>query len=346
MKMETSKRILLIRAGQLGDTVCASSIIEPLRAIYGEDVQIHWVAKRGMGRIFAADPRIDRIFELKSRRSPLLLNPGKFAVVLESMRQPYDLVVNLELGSMFNSMMRLLRAKQKVGMPFRLFEEPEQTHAVENLQLIYRSFLPESALEIAEPSLIGSPEVTIRQKFSIHGKYVVLVPSNSHHGAAEKNYRAWPVPHWRELIKRLSEKETTVVIVGGKNEQEYFTRLQPYPENVQDLVGRTDFPELVGLLQHAAAVVSTDTGPAHIAGAVAAPVLTLIGPTNPRRTAPYKTRNNSVHIISSNLECSPCYHSSRYEQCTDNQCMALIQPEVVLEKLNRVLSQTPQIVST
>lgn len=336
---ETVNRILVIRAGQLGDTVCASSIIEPLRHRFGESVCIDWVAKAGIGRVFARDPRINHVFELSSRRAPLLFNKGKRDVVLQSWRKPYDLVVNLELASIFNAMVRLTSAKHKIGMPYRLFEEPAQTHAVENLHLIYQSFLDHESLSLAEPKLIGTPGAEVRKRYPLAQNYIVLVPSNSHHQLPpEKNYRNWPVSHWKQLIETLSGKQRSrqgrqVVIVGGKSEREFFEYLKPYPENVLDLVGKTDFPDLIAVLAAADAVVSTDTGPAHIAGAVNTPVFMLIGPTNAKRTAPYRTEHNAVHILTANLPCSPCYHTERFKQCSKNQCMYDILPERVVDAI-------------
>lgn len=333
----TGPRVLVIRAGQLGDTVCASSIIEPLRHRYGEEVRIDWVAKAGIGRIFSRDPRINNIFELSSRRAPLPFNPGKRNVVLQSWREPYDLLVNLELASMFDTMVRLTRARDKIGMPYRLFAEPAQTHAVENLHLIYESFLDPESLAWAQPKLIGTPEGELRARHGLARHYIVLVPSNSHHHLPpEKNYRNWPVEYWKQLIAALSRQERQVVIVGGKSEIGFFDLLKPYPDNVLDLAGKTDFPDLITVLAAADAVVSTDTGPAHIAGAVNTPVFMLIGPTNARRTAPYKTPRNSVHILSANLPCSPCYHTQRFQQCPKNQCMYDIAPERVVVAIGAI----------
>ena len=334
----TVTRVLVIRAGQLGDTVCASSIIDPLRHMYGESVIVDWVGKAGIGRIFAKDPRINKIFELSSRRAPLLFNYGKRAVVRESWRDAYDLVVNLELGGIFNTTVRLLNAKRKIGMPYKHFIEPAETHAVENLHLIYESFMDKQSLSFAEPKLIGSNESDIRNRYPLAPHYVVLVPSNSHHHLPpEKNYRNWPIAHWKEIINRLSQKDRQVVIVGGKSESAFFNYLKPYSDCVLDLVGKTDFPDLIGVLAAADAVISTDTGPAHIAGAVGTPVFMLIGPTNPKRTAPYKTPTNFVQVLSANLPCSPCYHTERFAQCKKNQCMHDILPEQVIDLISGAL---------
>ncbi|WP_455197618.1 glycosyltransferase family 9 protein, partial [Kaarinaea lacus] len=157
-------KVLVIRAGALGDTAYASSIIEPLRHQYGNDVIIDWVAKSGVGKLFAQDSRIRRIFELKSRRSPLLFNKGKRQIITQSFREPYDLLVNLELGAIFDNTLRLTQAKQKIGSPYQHFKEPAETHAVENLHIIYRQFLNQDVMQYAYPNLQGVDPAKVKEK--------------------------------------------------------------------------------------------------------------------------------------------------------------------------------------
>ena len=328
------KRVLVIRAGQLGDTAYASSIIEPLRHHFGENVIIDWVAKRGIGNIFKEDPRIRNIFEIKSRRTPFLLNTPKLRIILYSWQWPYDLVVNLETGSIFNSVVRVIRAKKKIGMPYKFFAEPPESHAVDNLKLIYQSFLDNTDLEYASPSLIGTEPDKVRREFNLPNKYFVLVPANSHLDKSSPiNHRAWPIEHWQELMQLMSDEGLQGVIIGGKGESEFFKRFSTLPKNIISLVGQTNFPQLIGLIQGARGVITTDTGPAHIAAAVNTSVYALIGPTNYKRTGPYKTQENQVVILNDNLPCSPCYHTARLKNCSDNLCMQAIKPSDVMDKI-------------
>lgn len=324
-------RILVIRAGALGDTAYASSIIDPLILTYGKAITIDWAAKSGMGALFQDDPRINRIFELKSRRSPFPINPQKWALVKASWEKPYDLVVNLETGSLFDTVMRLLKAKQKVGSPYDHFKVPPEKHAVEHLHVIYKNFMKDNALKIAQPHLQGTKPSLVMEKFGLTQGYVVFAPSNSHHNASSAiNHRAWPMPYWLTLIRELSKTSRQVVLIGGKNEDKHFAPLKPLPNTVIYLVGKTPLPDLIGLIQGAALLVSTDTGPSHIAAAVNTPVYALIGPTNFKQTGPFKTQQNLIKILSANLPCSPCYHTPALSQCRDNQCMKKITPETVL----------------
>ena len=334
IEIKNSTRILVIRAGQLGDTVCASSIIKPLRTHFGDNTVIDWVAKAGIGKIFEKDSRINRVFYMKTRKTPFLINPAKLQIILSAIFNPYDYIINLELGSMFNDVMRLTRAKHKVGMPYRHFTEPAETHAVENLHLIYESFLNQEDMAFAQPSLIGTNITELNTKFNLPDKYIVLVPSNSHHDKKSSiNLRAWPIEHWKELFGLFKDNNIKAVMIGSESERTFFNKLDPLPNNIISLVGKTSFPELVGVIDGASSVVVTDTGPAHIAAAVDTPVYALIGPTNFKRTGPYKTKTNKITILNSNLDCSPCYHSERMRTCQDNKCMLGILAGEVLEHI-------------
>ncbi len=329
-------RILVIRAGQLGDTVFAASIIKPLRNHFGEDTIIDWVAKAGMGKIFDKDPRVNRIFSIKSRKLPFFISTAKQKIIFSALINPYDYIINLELGSLFNSVVRLTRAKHKVGMPYRHFTEPAETHAVENLHLIYESFLNKQDMAFAQPSLIGSDVTELKTKYNLPNKYIVISPSNSHHNKKSSvNLRAWPIEHWKELFNLLENNNINAVMVGSESERNYFDQLGEIPKNIISLVGKTSFPELIGLIDGANSLVVTDTGPAHIAAAVNTQVYALIGPTNFKRTGPFETDSNKVTIISSNVECSPCYHTEKMRTCMDNKCMTGIKSETVI---NNILS--------
>ena len=124
------------------------------------------------------------------------------------------------------------------------------------------------------------------------------------------------------------------MIVGNKNEDEFFDKLKPYPDNVVDLVAKTSLSDLIGVIEGATALVATDTGTAHMASAVNTEVFALIGPTPAYETGPYQTPFNKVHIISANLPCSPCYKTEVMKNCKDNVCMKNITPASVIDKIS------------
>jgi ADP-heptose:LPS heptosyltransferase len=182
------------------------------------------------------------------------------------------------------------------------------------------------------PKVVGTPVNDVIQKYNLPDNYLIISPSNSHQKSNRINYRAWENKSWIKLIEKLS-KETTVVIVGNKNEDEFFNKLKPYPEKVIDLVAKTSLSDLIGVIQGASCLIATDTGTAHLASAVNTEVFALIGPTPADVTGPYQSPNNKVHIISANKECSPCYKTQVMKDCKNNLCMKEITPEIVYNNL-------------
>ncbi|MDL1979858.1 MAG: glycosyltransferase family 9 protein, partial [Deltaproteobacteria bacterium] len=88
---------------------------------------------------------------------------------------------------------------------------------------------------------------------------------------------------------------------------------------------------LAALYEKTRFVISTDTGPMHMAAAVGTPVIALFGPTAPWRTGPFGSEHK---ILRSGLNCSPCFK----RQCSTIDCMKQISVEQVLDAANSILS--------
>ena len=61
-----------------------------------------------------------------------------------------------------------------------------------------------------------------------------------------------------------------------------------------DQVGKDTLPELLALMSRATAIVTPDSGPAHMATLVGLPVIGLYAATNPARSGPYLSRTHCV----------------------------------------------------
>ncbi|MCH2376133.1 MAG: lipopolysaccharide heptosyltransferase II, partial [Planctomycetes bacterium] len=74
-------------------------------------------------------------------------------------------------------------------------------------------------------------------------------------------------------------------------------------------------------------LVTTDAGPRHYAAAFGTPVVTVMGPTDPRYSAVNLERSE---VVRHDVPCGPCH----LKVCPiDHQCMVGITPEEVLERV-------------
>jgi ADP-heptose:LPS heptosyltransferase len=73
-----------------------------------------------------------------------------------------------------------------------------------------------------------------------------------------------------------------VVLAGGPNPA------APKAPHIINLLGKTNLLELIALTRHAKAMVSVDSGPAHIAAAVGTPLLAIHTWSDPRTVGPFQ----------------------------------------------------------
>ncbi|GGW74798.1 hypothetical protein GCM10010340_61620 [Streptomyces griseoloalbus] len=108
------------------------------------------------------------------------------------------------------------------------------------------------------------------------------------HPGAAAPARCWPVERYAAVATALRERGVRVVVTAGADEGDVAARLakQAGLPDTDVFAGGLPFDRLSALLAAARAVVSGDTGIAHLAVAHATPTVTLFGPVPPRQWGP------------------------------------------------------------
>ena len=135
--------------------------------------------------------------------------------------------------------------------------------------------------------------------------YVVLNPGSNEPG------RRWPFSGYREMADRLLAAGYRVVLVGSaeeKPEDDAVADLSGHA-GVIDLIGRTALPGLLDLMKHAAAVISNDTGPAHVSIALGTPTMVVVGGGHFGCFVPYPEGVAPAHarFVFHEMECYHCF---------------------------------------
>lgn len=156
--------------------------------------------------------------------------------------------------------------------------------------------------------------------------------------------RRWPSEHFARLALRfVLEDGLRVVWIGGKDEREHVElsarAAQPLPSGTSlQLAGELSIGELCALLEGAAAVVSNDSGPMHIAAALDVPTVGLFGPETPVMYAPL---GRHTAVLYRPPQCSPCInvHDNKLSTC------ALGRPECLVSiEVDEVHARTLQLI--
>jgi ADP-heptose:LPS heptosyltransferase len=162
------------------------------------------------------------------------------------------------------------------------------------------------------------------------GRWMVINP-----GARWTNKR-WPVQSFAEVARRLGKTypDLRFAILGGPDDRPLGEAIaQVDRQRCLDLTGQTSLSELVEWIRLSQLVLSNDTGPMHIAAALGKPVVSLFGPTEPRRTGPYRQGEGVLRV---DLPCAPCLKP----RCSHEQplaCLHAIAAESVCAKISQLL---------
>jgi len=160
--------------------------------------------------------------------------------------------------------------------------------------------------------------------------YVVIHPGTS------VPARAWPASRHGEAVAELATAGWRVLVTGGPGETDLTARVAG--RHGTDLGGRTDLPRLAAVLRGASVVVAGNTGPAHLAAAVGAPVVSLFAPTVPAvRWAPY-----GVATVLLGDQQAPC-RDTRVTTCMvpGHPCLSSVRPEDVVAAVQRLAAVVP-----
>jgi lipopolysaccharide heptosyltransferase II len=174
----------------------------------------------------------------------------------------------------------------------------------------------------------------VRTKWHPEGcRWISVVP-----GARWPN-KCWPVEHYAATVRLLSLSYPNVrfAILGGRAEAALGAAIsKAAPGRCLDLMGRTNLAELIEWVRLSELVITNDTGPMHIAAALAKPLVAIFGPTEPRRTGPYGQIDRALRIP---LPCAPCLRPTcSFEKPVE--CLRAISPSAVYDRACQFL-ETP-----
>jgi heptosyltransferase-2 len=143
-------------------------------------------------------------------------------------------------------------------------------------------------------------------------------------GASFGSSKLWPVEHFARACDGIArDLGLRTVLAPGPGEEAIAAAIAEGMASPAANLAEppTTLAELVALVARARLVLTNDTGPRHIAVALHRPVVTLMGPTDPRHTAHLLERQR---VLREEVDCSPCHHKI----CPiDHRCMTRLTPE-------------------
>ena len=309
------RRIIVFRALQLGDMLCA---VPALRALRRAAPRAHitlaglpWA--RSFARRYAA--YVDDFLAFPGytglpERAPDCEQLPLFLQTVQ--RIPADLALQLHgSGAVSNAIVQQFGASLCAGFAdtpatadgsgmFLPWDETE--HEVLRYLRLLRFLGIETHDSGLEFPFAASDEEELRAAgVRIPGEYACV------HAGARMPSRRWPPERFAQVADELAAQGLTVVLTGSQEERALVNEVQArMAEGAINLAGRTSLGALVVLLARARLLVCNDTGVSHLAAATRTPSVVLCCGSDPRRWAPLDGERHRV--LAADVACRPCAH--------------------------------------
>jgi len=277
--------VLVVKPTALGDVAQALLVVPQLKAAKG-CTSLHWLVDEDYAPLVRLCGEVDRVITFPRRRWRHSWCPLEMLDWFRGLAKgDYDLTVDLQGLARSGLMTRMTHAGRRVGLAsaregarlaYTEVVRDRQVHAVDRYAhlISHCTGVPVSPRTLKRfeppPAPAGLPEKP----------FTVL------HPYSQRLDKLWPWQRYEELARALPQ-EVFVLVGQGP----------PFPvlaENVVDFRNRTDVADLIAILGRARTVVSTDSGPIHIASALGVPVVAIFGATSPERTGP---RGERVRVL-------------------------------------------------
>lgn len=344
-------KILIVKLSAIGDVVHALAFLDVLHQNF-PGAKIDWLAEEGAAGIIAEHPAIRRVI-ISKRKSwgRRLLEDRRFGQVYQEIlsfkkelrHDRYDVVIDLQGLLKSGVLVGLSRGNRKVGMAgaregASLFlKEPP-------VRVNYHQHAIDRYLEVAGYLGCRWDRWDNRIPVSVTDRRAMdqMLEDDGFRGGdllAINPMAKWKTKLWEpELFAALGDRllkdfSCSIVFTGSRDDR-------PVMENISskmkvkpfNFAGRTSLKTLAYLYGRCRLLVTTDTGPMHMAAAMGCSVVALFGPTSPLRTGPYGSKHR---VITSGAACSPCFKKT----CDEWSCMRDITVDSVYDAVKAVLLQ-------
>jgi heptosyltransferase-1 len=310
-------KILIIKPSALGDIVQALPVLTGLKRRWPA-AKIDWIVNDSLREILEGHPCLNRAILYPRQR---WTSPSRIPEIWRWGRrlreEKYDMTIDLQ-GLMRSALMTwAANSPRRLGL----------LSAREGSRAFYNEYIADTAISAAERYLTClehldipvqpldfqlAPRAPLPDGVEEFGSYIAL------HPYSRWRTKLWPWRYYQELVHSMPEHRFVVVGEGPWFPLEA-------PGRLTDLRGRLTIGSLVSVLGRAQAILSTDSGPAHIAGALGRPTLVLFGATDWRKTKP---SGSHVSVRTHALFCSPCLKRTCWRD-TPVECMSLLTPQKI-----------------
>jgi len=314
-------RIAIVKLSSLGDIIHTLPALSRLRAEFPAS-SITWFADPRGAQLLKNFSGMDEIVPVDLKSGGFLEKIRNLVRVISAYRGKFDLILDFQ-GLIKSAMLSRLLGKNTAGFgkgnvreaPARFFYRlkpgkfNEEQHVIrKNIHLLRTMGIvseevvyPLKALDYSE----GMKRFVAENRL-MPGGYVILNVGGGW------DTKVLEVEQDREILAGITAPLKKVILWGNSREEVKADILETTTDALK--VPFLNFTDLILLISNAAALISADSLPLHLADAAGTVSAGIFGPTSPGRNG--SLNRNSISVVQK-LDCSFCYK----RKCGHNSCL-------------------------
>ncbi|MGD2173109.1 MAG: glycosyltransferase family 9 protein [Gammaproteobacteria bacterium] len=340
------RRLCIVRLSALGDVTHAVPVLRAIQDQWPE-TGVTWITSSLEHKLLSL---IDGVrFVVIDKKSGF---PGYLRLRRELAGERFDVMLQMQTSLRANFTGACVTADIKLGWDKRRARDGHRlfmTHSVPSTRFEHQlqghlSFARTIGLDVRRPRwdfpITDDAAAFVAQQIPDGQRVLVISPCSSHPA------RNWRPERYAAVADYAAGKHGLHIVLSGgpsKIEADIGAAIAAAMKApVNNLVGKDTLPQLVALLERADLVLCPDSGPSHLANALATPVIALHASTWSRRSGPYDSLELCVDRFA---EAARRYRGREPEQLRwgtrieNPGVMDLVEVDDVIERLEFALGQ-------
>ncbi len=349
------RSLVALMIGEIGDLLVTYPTLKALKVLY-PNASLTLIARPALKELVLAQPAVDEFMPFSSSS-----HASKAMFLAKLLTRRFDMWVDLHTPT-YNTccsnekifrrnalLMRFAGARFRLGFAISPLGT-RLTHEVPvpRDDILQNENIVDTTLRLAGQAGQRGWTKSLKLPKSVSDRMIVRLdleadsrPLLALFFGAKQSAKFWPeenILHFMNLILN-SYPEHRLVLVGGPHEDAIAKRLisslnRSSAKNIVNLTNQCSLLETAAVIHQCQAMITTDSGPMHIADAVDIPIVALFSAFSYLPIWLPLTKNKAV--LNHRPLCSPCFTSVCDK---DNECMRAITPEQVLQSLASLLNR-------
>jgi len=309
------KKILIRLPNWLGDLVMSTAFVQAINETFPGSI-IDLITKKGIDSLLGNFPSHNKQYIFSKQQYKGLKGAWKFGKEIAA-KEKYDLFFCLPDSLSSAVMAKATGATKRIGYKKELrsllltnsYNKKENVHRVEEYVDLLQQFTKTKITEVG-----------VHLNAATTNKRNALIININSEASSRRLPKEKAISIISTIRKNVAEE---IILIGSEKEKPFVDEVYNSltdKKNITNLAGQTDIPQLIELMASCKVMLTTDSGPAHLANATGLQTIVLFGAGNENNTAPYNIINRKI-IRLGQLSCEPC---------TKNTCQRYGIPECLL----------------